>query len=262
MQRLILPARVRSTILLIIILPAIALFSLTACNTWQYMTVNSPQLTHNDYNQLVYENDTVRLIYDIAGNDGQVKLRVFNKTNQPIVLNWQRSAFIRNQQTVSFLNKDVLIHGHTVTYSRYTSNFIGSFAFPDSAGFVPPGSEISNDLPTLAKTGPLQIYVPDSLPGKKLAMPDGVNSVTFKHVHYDEAHSPIRFSSYITFTIGHDNKEFSLTNQFYVSDIYLSEGRPEEFSLYHGHGDQIYIRQKTYSDGLAESPFTVSSGIR
>ena len=124
------------------------------------MTVNSSQLTRNDYNQFVFENDTLRLIYDIAGDGGEVTLRVFNKTSQPITINWQRSAFIRNQQTVNFLNKDVIIHGHTVLIAAITSNFIGSFALPDSAGFIPPGSEISNDLPTLAKTGPLQVYCP------------------------------------------------------------------------------------------------------
>ena len=253
MRRLILPA---------IILTAIALFSMTACNPWQYMTVNSPQLTRNDYNQFVFENDTLRLIYDIAGDGGQVKLRVFNKTNKHIAVNWQRSAFIRNQQTVSFLNKDVIIHGHTVTYSRYNQNFIGSFAFPDSACFVPPGSEVSDDLPTLAKTGPLQIYIPDSVPQKKLADPNGINSVKFRQLHYDEVSSPIRFSSYLTFSIGHDNKEFSLTNDFYVSDVYQADGGPESFSLYHGHGDQIYIHQKTSNNGLAESPPTASSGIR
>jgi hypothetical protein len=81
-------------------------------------------------------------------------------------------------------------------------------------------------------------------------------------MHYDEAGSPIRFSSYLTFSIGHDNKEFSLTNHFYVSDVYQSDGRPEIFSLYHGHGDQLYIHQKTYNIGLAESPTTASSRIR
>jgi hypothetical protein len=257
MRRLILPARVRA-----IILPALALFALSACSPWQYMTVNSAQLTHNDYNQLVYENDTVRLIYDIAGSDGQVKLRIFNKTNQPLTIDWQRSAFVRNQQTVSFLNKDIIIHGHTIHYTRYTSSLIASFTLPDSAGFIPPGSEVSNDLPTLARTGPLQIYVPDSLPRKELAEANGIGSVKFRQVHYDEAGSPIRFSSYLTFSIGHDNKEFSLTNHFYVSDVYQADGGPENFSLYHGHGDQIYMRQKTYPEGLAESPSTASSGIR
>ncbi len=226
------------------------------------MTVNSSQLARNDFNQFVFENDTLRLIYDIAGDGGEVKLRVFNKTNQPITVNWQRSAFIRNQQTVNFLNKDVIIHGHTVTYSRYNRNFIGSFAFPDSAGFIPPGSEISDDLPTLSKTGPLQVFVPDSLPQKQLADPNGIRSVKFRQMHYDEAGSPIRFSSYLTFSIGHDNKEFSLTNHFYVSDVYQADGRPELFSLYHGHGDQLYIHQKTYNTGLAESPTTASSRIR
>lgn len=192
MRRLILPA---------IILTAVALFSMTACNPWQYMTVNSPQLTRNDFNQFVFENDTLRLIYDMAGDGGRVTLRIRNKTSQPLTINWEKSAFIRNQQSVS-------------------------------------------------------------LPQKTMAETNGINSVKFRQLHYDEAGSPIRFKAYLTFTIGHDNKEFSLTNNFYVSDVYQADGGPASFSLYHGHGDQIYIRQKTYNEGLAESPPTASSGIR
>src|SRR5579863_371491 len=253
MRRLILPA---------IFLSALALFSMTACNPWQYMTVNSPQLSRNEFNQFVFENDTLRLIYDMAGDGGQVTLRILNKTSQPLTINWEKSAFIRNQQSISLIDKDVIIHGRTIRYSRYSSTFIGSFPHSGDVGLIPPGSEISNDLPTLAKTGPLQVYVPDSLPQKKLAETNGINSVKFRQLHYDESGSPIRFKAYLTFSIGHDNKEFSLTNNFYVSDVYQADGGPESFSLYHGHGDQIYIRQKTYIEGLAESPPTASSGIR
>jgi hypothetical protein len=255
MRRLIPPA-------IILLCSAAFLCFFSACNPWQFMTVNSPQLTRNDYNQFVFENDTLRLIYDMAGDGGQVTLRILNKTSQPLTINWEKSAFIRNQQSISLIDKDVIIHGRTVRYSRYTSVFIGSFPQPGNLGLIPPGSEISNDLPTLAKTGPLQVYVPDSLPQKKLAETNGVNSVKFRQLHYDEAGSPIRFKAYLTFSIGHDNKEFSLTNNFYVSDVYQADGGPENFSLYHGHGDQIFIRQKTYNTGLAESPTTASSGIR
>ncbi len=88
MRRLILPA--------IILLSAAALCSLSACNPWQYMTVESPQLPRNRFNQFVFENDTLRLIYDMAGNDGHVTLSIFNKTSEPLYFNWEKSAFIRN----------------------------------------------------------------------------------------------------------------------------------------------------------------------
>jgi hypothetical protein len=250
MQRLIHPA---------IILLSSTLCFLSACSPWQYMTVNSPQLNRNRYNQFVFENDTLRLTYDMSGKDGEVTLHIFNKTAEPLTINWQKSAFIRNQQSISFSDKDIVIHGHTIDYSRYNRGFIGTFQLPDSVSFIPPDSEISNDLPTLAKTGPLQVYFPDSLPAKKLTEPDGVNSVNFRQVHYDEAGSPIRFRTYLTFSIGHDNKEFSLSNHFYVSDIYLSAGRPEDFTLYHGHGDQIYIRQKTNNPEVPDGQSTASS---
>jgi hypothetical protein len=104
--------------------------------------------------------------------------------------------------------------------------------------------------------------MPDSLPQKKLDETNGVNPVRFRQLHYDEAGSPIRFKTYLTFSIGHDNKEFSLTNYFYVSDVYKADGDPTSFSLYHGHGNQIYIHPKTSNTELAEDRPTASSGIR
>lgn len=244
-----------------LILPTIILLFLNACNTWQYLTVNSSQLTRNNYNQLVFENDTLRLTYDMAGKDGEVTLHIFNKTTQPISVNWLKSVFIRNQQSVSLYNTYTIIHGRTFYY-RYNDNFIASFARPDSLGFIPPGTGIDKNLPKLALTGPLQVDLPDSLPEKKLADNNGFNTIKFKEVHYDEANTPIRFKCYLTFNIGNENKVFTETNPFYVSDVYLADGRPEWFSLYHGHGDQIYIRQKASNPVAGEGQPTASSNIR
>ncbi len=201
----------------------------------------------------------LRLTYDIAGNDGQVTLRVYNKTSQPLTINWQRSAFIRNQQTVSFLNKDVIIHSHTVSIAAIARPLSAPSHSPTALASYPPAVRSATTFLRLAKTGPLQVYLPDSLPQKELADPNGINSVKFRQVHYDETNSPIRFSSYITFSIGHDNKEFSLTNNFYVSEVYQADGGPGIFSLYHGHGDQIFIHQKTNNTGLADDQPTASS---
>ena len=239
----------------------IILLSLNGCKPWQYMIVNSSRLTRNDRNQLVFENDTLRLTYDIAGNGGQVAIHIFNKTSQPLAINWQRSAFVRNRHSTSFLNKDVVVHGHSVNTYRYTRNFIASFALPDSAGFIPPGAEIVNDLPDLAATGPMEIDLSDTIPKQKLAERNGVNYVKFKQRVYDEANSPIRFSVYLTFSIGQENRQFSLTNNFYVSNVYIADGGPEDFSLYHGGGDMIYIRLRA-SGGPPESQPTASSSIR
>jgi hypothetical protein len=238
---------------------AIILLSLNACSPWQYLTVNSSQLTRNDYNQLVFENDTMRLTFDIAGKDGEVKLYILNKTNQPISVNWQKSAFIRNQQSVSFDNKKyIVVHGRT----RYADRYFAPFMFRDTVEFIPPGASIGKSLPNLASTGPLQIDFPDSLTEKKLIGSNTANAAKFKQVHYDEANTPIRFSCYLTFSIGNDNKVFTETHHFYVSDVYLADDGPGFFSQYYGHGNQIYIRTKTSNPVVGEGQPTASSNIR
>jgi hypothetical protein len=239
-----------------LILAAIILLSLSACSPWQYLTVNSTQLTRNDYKQLVFENDTMQLTFDIAGKDGEVNLRILNKTNQPISVNWLKSAFIRNQQSVSFDNKKyIVINGRT----RYADRYIAPFMFRDTVEFIPPGVSIGKSLPNLASTGPLQTDFPDSLPEKKLIDSNSAGTAKFKQVHYDEANAPIRFSCYLTFSIGNDNKVFTVTRHFYVSDVYQADDGPGFFFPYYGHGNQIFIRTKTSNPIVGEGQPTASS---
>ena len=232
------------------LLPAVFLLTLSACSTYQYLTVDSPQLQKNDRNQLIQENDTLRITYSFQGKGGPFSVNIYNKTDQPLFVNWKKSALIRNEQSLSLYNNNVIISGNTASqsyrYGRYATSvgsFAGSFTLPEGMDFIPPASGISKNLPKLERTGILSTDLPDSVHDQQLIEADGINKTAYKQLQYGEDRSPVRFRSYITFSIGNNNPlEFAETSSFYVGEVCQTHSEPELFPLYRQQGDQLYVK--------------------
>src|ERR1700744_5157672 len=93
------------------ILVFLALAGITGCSSYQYMTVDSSELKKNAHRQLTWENDTLKLIYDFNGYGGPIRLYVYNKTSQPLYVNWKKSALIRNRYSIGLFNPNVAVNG-------------------------------------------------------------------------------------------------------------------------------------------------------
>lgn len=232
------------------LLAAVFLLSLTACSTYQYMTLDSPQLRKNDKNQLILENDTLRLTYNFQGKGGPISINIYNKSDQPLFVNWKKSALIRNEQSISLYNNNVTISGSTASQSyrwgKYTASygrFAGSFALPEGMDFIAPGSGIYKDLPKLERTGMLATDIPDTVHDLQLIPADGTIGVAYKQLRYREDQSPVKFKSYITFSLGNNNpQEFAETASFYIGEVCQTHAEPEIFPLYRQQGDQLYVK--------------------
>jgi hypothetical protein len=170
----------------------VAMLFLSACSSYQYMTLSSAHLRKNDQHQLVFENDTLSLTYDFGGKDGPVSIKILNKTGQPLYVNWKKSALIRDEHPLSYFDPRVPFSAGATSYNgHYVSNasFHGSFTLPEGVSFIPPGSSISRELVYLAKFGPTVLFLPDSLSPKKLSNPYSI-PVKYLQNNYDEVGSP------------------------------------------------------------------------
>jgi hypothetical protein len=220
---------------------------LSSCTRYQYITVDSTRLTKNNKHQFVLENDTVRLTYDFNGGAGPVSVNVFNKTTQPLYVNWKKSALIRNERSLSYFNRNVYFSGYANTAGYRTGNFTGSgtdfagsFALPDGMDFIPPGSSIAKELIYLTQSGPTVVEMPDSITQQRTD--HGLYGVKYRKRTYDETGSPIRFKSYLTFTLGFSNAlEFAESCDFFVNEAIDTKSIPGEFSLYQQQGDKFFI---------------------
>jgi hypothetical protein len=217
------------------------------------MTIDSSQLSKNDNKQFTWENDTMRLIYSINGRGGPFRVDVYNKTSQPLYVNWKKSALIRNERLTSYFDPNVTLsgNGNTVGYhigrivTASSTQFSASFALPEGLDFIPPGTGISKDLPYIARSGDLVTFVSDSLPQEKISGPDGVYQAKYQRVRYDEKESPIKFKSYMTFTLGtQTSPEFAETHSFYVGEVLQTGASPDLFTLYHStDGDNAFVKR-------------------
>jgi len=59
---------------------ALILLAVSSCSTtYQYVTLNSPEVPKNDKKEFSYENDSMRLTYNFHGEGGPVGMTVYNK---------------------------------------------------------------------------------------------------------------------------------------------------------------------------------------
>jgi len=87
------------TIFRFAIVGAVIIF-LSGCTKYQYISVSS-NLPHDDNKEFIVENDTVLIKYSFSGENLQVKATLYNKLQQPIYFDVERSAVIINDYQIS-----------------------------------------------------------------------------------------------------------------------------------------------------------------
>ena len=204
----------RTTLSLIV---AALMINLCACTTYQYVSVDSSQLQKDKENLLSVENDTMRISYSFSGAGGNVTITVFNKTNQPLYLDWTRSAIVRNDQSFTPRRRDVELIPPQTNISDVILNL------NDEAGGVP------------------RLIIPDTTHSRRYHYPDGT-FVKYREVDYTEAESPLRLKTYLTFLSGPAGSvDMALTHNFYVGENMHTAVLPFGFGLYHDPGHVFYV---------------------
>ena len=92
------------------------LFSLNACSSYYYSMLSSDKgiVGVNEYNDFVQENDSVRIIYNFYGEDAPVRITVFNKLDEPMYIDWQRSSLIIGDKAVSYYKEVMPVQGDPI----------------------------------------------------------------------------------------------------------------------------------------------------
>lgn len=214
-------------------LPVIALLLFSSCTPYQYLTVSSEQLSQNEKNDFVFETDTVKLAYHFTGYRGPVQITIFNKTNEPLEINWKKSALISNDQASAYYSPNLLLNG---SIRQDSSAYLFSGSYPiagikadiyvnEPSQFIPPQSSISKTLLAL----PLKDLI-DLSSQKKELYRTADHAIKYRKAKYSKENAPFSFRSYLNFNYGgNQGKEFSIEHYFYVSEVWESEGDPSYF---------------------------------
>jgi hypothetical protein len=161
------------------------------------------QLKNSSY---VYENDMVKITYRFWAANGIMDFDIYNKTADPIYFDWKNSAFIPNDQMVSYW-QDVTntvgssatatswLYGGAMTSTKGASKSIRQ----ERIGVIPPRSLITKRDFRLVKN--------------YLEMP--------KQGSYNKENSFLNFRNYLMFSTNEkfEGKPSVVDNYFYVSEI-------------------------------------------
>lgn len=211
---------------------AICAFALTSCSRYQLNVLSSTNTSKNEQTgNFEFQNDSVRISYSFYGNNAPVSINVYNKLEQPLYIDWQRSALIVGDKAISFVPESVNINGSvdatTSTYrnltpgvnnTSFTSGNINAVAgLPKTTTFLPPHSQSNNT--TLNLTNGF-LPIPDSALKDQKILDKYTQSMTkVKNANFEKANSPLLFKTYLTFYTIQDNqaKPFAYQHEFFVS---------------------------------------------
>lgn len=250
---------------LCLLILATLLFSLSACSSYYYSMLNSndPIGEKNEKGDFVQENDTVRISYRFWGENAPVTITIYNKSDEPIYVDWGRSALIIDDVVTSYDPKVASISGETsavISGSSYSwdnrsasgwsyseGSFSGDVALPKGVEFIPPRSKTVNTPLRLANFPfneiPKDEYVKEQMITK------AATTVNIRVKDFTPEDSPLKFRSYLTLfsggTNGKELKHSSFERTFYVSKLikvgdvapqYFDEGQQQS-------GDFFYVRE-------------------
>jgi len=213
--------------------------------SWQYITLDSHEVTKDASKRFAWENDTLRLVYDYSGYGGPIGVTISNKTDKPMYINWKKSALIKGGYATSLFQSNVQMTGSFDAARAVigtSGTMVGSFSVPEGMDFIPPTSSITRNIDLLITEEAIN---KDKLTGDpKVLKVKGkrYDRSSYRLYTFDETSSPIQFKTYLTFVLGSDSaKEFMVNHRFYVSEIVLSARGPRYFGEYKPGGDVLYL---------------------
>lgn len=239
--------------------------SLSGCSSYFYSTLGSsdPVGEKSENGDFVQENDTARISYNFWGENAPVTITVYNKLDEPLFMDWERSALIIGDVAVSYDPKVATLQGSsqnvsssdTYRWGKRTSSswsysegqFSGDIALPKGVEFIPPKTKIVRTHLQLDNF-PFKGIPDEAYERRKMQFnPSMASNVRVKTFSEDD--SPLRFRSYLTLYAGGQNgrevRHCSFERSFYLSQLiktgavapdYLEAGQRKA-------GDYFYIRE-------------------
>ena len=242
-----------------------------SCRSYQINTVSSAGMRKNDSTGVfTVENDSLSIRYSFAGNNSPVNVEVYNKLNEPMVINWERSALVVKDKAYSYVDDNLKITGETSGSSvnfygnrngwsdvRYNSGTLdANVKLSKNESFLPPHSMMGRSIFVL---GQIPINNIDKSAFTKTAFTDndGITQIYSKTANFSIENSPLKFKSYLTLYTLKDNqpRPFYNEQEFFISNITKLNLNPRNVPQFSNNpGDIIMNSKKT---GFAKTMTTV-----
>lgn len=255
---------------ILFVLSVVALFSLSSCSSYYYSVLESNDTIgeKNGNRDFVIENDSVFISYCFYGEDAPISITVYNKMDEPLFVDWQRSALIIDDVATSYYREKAPIQGQTessysgdayrwnrnysITDGYSAGSFAGEIALPKGVSFIPPKSKVES-TPLRLSNFPFDQIPKDQYTRQKFAKSNS-SVVTVRVKKFTEEDTPLAFRSYLSlYTADQDNgkrKYSTFESSFYVSQL-IKTGNVSPASFDAGKkqaGDFFYVHNVKGAD--------------
>jgi len=206
------------------------ILSLSSCKKYQYLTVVGDIYSEQNAENRI-ETDTLLINYNFNGYGCPVKITVFNKSNQPLYIDWSKSSVIIAGQRFSYWTDASTLRTNTEsTEIRWTKDFSttnsstnGVIVKNERISFIPPKAGIIYK-PISLKNSWIEM---NASTGQKINVPCDVESMNGIFYSFTEDNSPFEFRSFITIST---NEQFSnprfFDSKFWVNSIIETQAEP------------------------------------
>ncbi|QNL49972.1 hypothetical protein H8S90_25355 [Olivibacter sp. SDN3] len=246
----------------------------SSCSTYYVSTLDSVDIKKDaETGVFIFENDSVMVSYNFFGEHAPVSIAVYNKLEEPLYIDWQRSALIVDGQAVSYMGDEVAISGVTrnveTSYRTFnnwrTSRGIGTIdataKLPKGLSFIPPHATIEKTQLQISPS--FHQDVADSAYTKAdLAKFDGTLA-RINHKNYTDASTPLAFKSYLTLYVLDEATEkprtMTFAEDFFVSELIKTTVNPDNLLNYRNKRGDTFFVKKTKGKGLAVAGAVVAA---
>lgn len=248
-----------------IIMLLIGLLSLSSCKSYMVSTVASKNTIQSpETGKFNMTSDSLVISYSFSGPNMPLNVEVFNKLNEPLFVDWERSALVIGETAYSFVDDKVHLSADVSTYNNvlleesryYYSDVKGTAQTSKKQSFIPPNSKITKSIYALSNLNNVRLL---KSAFKKVPMDSDVSVDPIKVAisSFDEDNSPFQFKCFITVFTLKDNlpKTAAYQHEFYISSIAKTSIDPSKIIMFKNQKDATLVNGK-YT-GFAKTLMTV-----
>lgn len=233
------------------------LVMLTSCSSYYYSVVSASdgKGERDRRRDFVEETDSVRISYSFNGEDAPVSITIYNKLNEPLFVDWTRSALIIDDVATSYHDAKATVQGETESetyrwshrWSDSYSSFAGEFTLPKGVDFIPPKSKVEK---TPLKLTNFQFdRIPNEEYQKSEFPTSNAGTKLLLTKEFTPEDTPLSFRSYLTLYTadkeGKPDRVATFERSFFVSKL-LKTGNvpPTEFREEQRFGGDFFYVHK------------------
>ncbi|MBK5214790.1 MAG: hypothetical protein JJE55_14150 [Flavobacteriaceae bacterium] len=202
--------------------------SIVGCKTYVQVFETKADNVKTVDQTYVFENDSLKIIYNLWGKKGLMKFEIYNKLNVSLYIDWRKSSYIANDVKLNYW-EDV-----ERTNSLYASYYFdNSLLRTRSSAGVSTSATVKEEritfIPPKSKYTRGQFYIiPWSFvvldkngPYTEVALREGSKKTTkVFYKEYNKNTTPRVFRNFLTFSLTENfTEEFYVDNEFYISKI-------------------------------------------